>query len=532
MRDLQLPGRSPVHGTNGMAATSHPASTLTALDVLRDGGNAIDAAIAACAVQCVVEPHSTAIGGDCFVLYVPGGKGDVIALNGSGKAPAAATVEWYLEQGIAEIGKQSAHAVTVPAAIAAWQTLADDHGTKGLDELLQPAIGYAEDGYVIHSVVSAVWHREQPKLEADPNAARIFLPEGRPMRVGEIHRQPELGRTLRTIAAEGRDGFYKGAIAADMVDYLRGIGGLHTLDDFAAAGADYVTPIRTDYRGHTVYECPPNGQGIIALMMLNMLSDFDLSALEPMGATRLHLEAEATRLAYRDRDVYVADPSQADVPIEKLLSGDYAAAMHELISPERRLGDLPPAGEPRGPDHRDTVYLSIVDKDNNAVSFINSIFHSFGSGLVSPKSGVLFSNRGTGFRIDPDHLSCIAPGKRPMHTIIPGMLMQDDRAVMPFGVMGGHYQPVGHVHFLTNFLDFGMDVQESLDAARCFAFQDELQVERGVRPDVARDLASLGHPVVTPPVPLGGGQAVHIDWQRGVLTGGSDPRKDGLALGY
>lgn len=515
-----------------MAATSHPASTLTALDILRAGGNAVDAAIAACAVQCVVEPHSTSIGGDCFALLVPGGQGDVVAINGSGRAPMAATVDWFMEQGISEIGKQSAHAVTVPGAIDAWHTLANDYGTKGLDELLQPAIKYAEDGYVVHSVVSAVWQAEQPKLESTSNAAKVFLPHGRPMRVGEVHHQPNLGKTLRKIAAEGRDGFYQGDVAADMVGYLRELGGLHTLEDFANSRADYVTPIRTDYGGHTVYECPPNGQGMIALMILNMLSGFDLGALDPLGSTRLHLEAEATRLAFRDRAVFLADPTQADIPLDHLLSASYGDAMRGLISPDRRMDDLPEPGEPGLPDHKDTVYLCVVDKDNNAVSFINSIFHSFGSGLVSPNSGVLFSNRGTGFQLNPNHLSCIAPGKRPMHTIIPGMLMKGDRVAMPFGVMGGHYQPVGHVHFLTNVLDFGMDVQEALDAARCFAFEGNLQTERGISPRVANELAALGHTIVPPPAPIGGGQAIHIDWERGVFTGGSDPRKDGLALGF
>jgi len=529
MRDIQLPGRSPVHAVNGMAATSHPMATLTALDTLRDGGNAIDAAIAAAAVLGVVEPQSTSIGGDCFVLYVPGGEGDVIALNGSGKAPAAATVQWYQDQGIDEIGVQSAHSVTVPGAIAAWQKLADDHGTKGLDELLRPAIGYAEDGYPVHSVVAHVWANSVEKLSVDENTRRVFLPDGRAPRAGEIHRQPELGQTMRRIAEKGRDGFYTGAVAEDMVGYLRSLGGLHTMDDFAAATADYVDPISTDYKGRQIYECPPNGQGIIALMILNILKGFDLAALDPLGVARLHLEAEATRLTYRDRDTFVADPAKADVPIEQLLSQDYADALRQLIGVDRVLTNMPPPGLP---NHEDTVYLSVVDRDRNAVSFINSIFHGWGSGRLSPKTGVLLSNRGTGFRIDPNHLSCIAPGKRPMHTIIPGMMMDGRRAVMPFGVMGGHYQPVGHVHFVTNMLDYGMDVQEALDAPRAFAFQNELRVEHGIRQEVADGLAALGHDVVAAPIPLGGGQAIHIDWDSGVLTGGSDPRKDGCALGY
>ena len=529
MRDFQLPGRSPVHATNGIAATSHPAATLTAIDMLRAGGNAMDAAIAAAAVLGVVEPQSTSIGGDCFVLYVPGGSGEVIAINGSGRAPAAAELNWYQDQGIDRIGSQSAHSVTVPGAIAAWQKLSDDHGRLGLEELLRPAIAFAEDGYPVHSVIAKVWQAQHDKLGADANAKRIFLPGGQAPATGTIHRQPELGRTLRVIAKEGRDGFYTGAIADDMVGYLRRLGGLHTLDDFAAATADYVTPIATDYRGHQILECPPNGQGLVALEILNILRGFDLTALDPVGVERLHLEAEAARLAYRDRARFIADPTQAEIPVDHLLSEDYAAGLRALIRPDSVLGDLPEPGEV---GHGDTVYLSVVDRDRNTVSFINSIFQSYGSGLVSPESGVLFSNRGTGFVIEAGHRNCIAPRKRPMHTIIPGMIKVDERAVMPFGVMGGHFQPVGHAHFVTNMLDFGMDIQEALDAPRCFAYNGELRVERGVAPEVARGLAALGHEVVEAGFPLGGGQAVWIDWDTGVLTAGSDPRKDGCAIGY
>ena len=529
MRDFQLPGRSPVYASNGMAATSHPAATLTALDVLRGGGGAIDAAVAACAVLGVVEPHSTGIGGDCFVLYAPGGGGEVIAYNGSGRAPAAADAEQLLDQGIDEIPSDGPHAVTIPGAIDAWARLVADHGRKGLDELLQPAIAYAENGYIVHPRVASAWESNTEKLRGNETATRIFLPDGRAPRVGEVHRQPELGETLRAIARDGRDGFYGGRVAEDIVAYLGSLGGVHTLDDFAAARGEYVTPISTNYRGYDVYECPPNGQGIVALIMLNVLAGYALSQTEPLGVERLHLEIEAGRLAMRDRDALVADPAHAEVPVESLLSEAHAAELRSHISSDRTMADLPP---PAFPAHSDTVYLCVVDSDRNAVSFINSLFHGFGGALVSPNTGVVLQNRGSGFNVKPGHPNCIAPGKRPLHTIIPGMMLKDGRVAMPFGVMGAQYQPFGQVHFLTNVIDYGMDVQAALDLARVFRYGDVCELEIGVGEDVARGLAALGHQVERAASALGGGQAIGIDWEKGTLVGGSDPRKDGCALGY
>ncbi len=528
MRDSQFPGRSPVHSSTAMAATSHPAATLAAIDMLRSGGNAIDAAITAAAVLCVIEPHSTSIGGDCFALYSPQG-GDIIAINGSGKAPQAAEVGWFKEQNLTSIDYQSPHAVVVPGCVAAWQKLSDDHGRKGLDVCLQPAIKFAQDGYAVHSIIAEAWAGCSEKLKHDSNSRSIFLPQGRPPRPGEMHLQPALAESLRTIAEKGEVGFYQGKIADQMVHYLQTKGGLHTLEDFASTKADYVDPISTHYGGHEVVECPPNGQGIIALEIFNILSGFDLGQLEPMGTERFHLEAEATRLAFRDRAAFLADPSQAQVPVDHLLSEEYADELRKIINPSKAMVQLPDAGET---SHSDTVYLTVVDKDRNAVSFINSIFHSFGSGLLDASSGVLFNNRGSSFVIDPEHPNCIAPNKRPMHTIIPGMMRKDNRSVMPFGVMGGHYQPVGHAHFITNFLDYGMDVQEALDAPRAFAFGGQLQVERSLSQDVVVGLKNLGHETVEAETAIGGGQAIWIDWEAGVLTGGSDPRKDGCALGY
>jgi gamma-glutamyltranspeptidase/glutathione hydrolase len=470
-----------------MVAAPNPLATRTAVEVLRDGGNAVDAAVAAAAVLGVVEPHQTGIGGDCFALIAPGGRPPLIAYNGSGRAPKAASVELYRKT----------------------------------------AIHYAEEGYPVHGRTAFDWARAADLLRKDATAARIFLPDGRPPKAGELHRQPLLAKTLRRIAAEGPRAFYEGPLAEDMVRYLRSIGGLHSLEDFAEAKGDYVDPIDVPYRGYRVCQMPPNNQGITALIMLNILSGYDLGALAPLGADRLHLEAEAGRRAYEDRNRHVADPAHAEVPVARLLSPEHADDLRAKIS-EEAASQVPVERLRRA----DTVHIAVVDEDLNAVSFINSLFHDFGSGLVAPESGILLQSRGASFRLDPDHPNCVAPGKRPMHTIMPGMLLEGERAAMAFGVVGGDYQPFGHVHFLTNLLDFGLDLQESLDLARVFHDGEELKVERGVPAESRDALARRGHRLAVPEEPLGGGQAVWIDWERGVLTGASDPRMDGCALGY
>ena len=528
MCDFQFPGRSPVRATEAMAATSHPLSTLAALEMLRSGGNAMDAAVCAAAVQGVVEPQSTGIGGDCFVLYCPAGQGNVLAFNGSGRAPAKATVDWYLEKGFDRIPLQGPHAVTVPGAVDAWARLLEDHGRKGLAEALAPAIHYAENGYVVHDRVAFDWAEPETDLSADEHAARIFLPGGKAPKAGDVHRQPELAATLRTIARQGRAGFYEGAVADDIVSRLNELGGLHSTEDFAATRGDYVAPVSTSYGGYAIHQMPPNNQGLTALLMLNVLSGFKLGGLDPNGAERLHLEIEAGRLAYRDRDRFVGDQDHVPVPVAQLLSSAYADRLRAEIDRERAMTHLPRVDLPGS----DTVYISVVDRDRNAVSFINSTYYSFGSGVVGPKTGIVLQNRGSSFRLDPAHPNAIAPGKRPMHTIMPGMATRNGRVVMPFGVMGGGYQPFGHVHLLTNMIDFGMDPQQALDAPRVFYNDDTVEAERSVSTEAIEGLRRRGHRTAEPHHPLGGGQVVLIDWEKGTLTGASDPRKDGLALGY
>jgi gamma-glutamyltranspeptidase/glutathione hydrolase len=532
MRDFQFPGRSPVYATKGMAATSMPAATLTALDVLRAGGNALDAAIAAVAVLGVIEPQSTGIGGDCFCLYSPAGSGKVIALNGSGRAAVGYSIDWFESQGIAAIENTSPHAVTIPGAVNAWETLLAAHGTKGLDELLQPAIRFAAEGWPVHDKVSWDWQRTEDKLRK--NGAHAFLPGGSAPKPGDRFVNAPLAQTLRAIAKDGAKAFYEGPIAAGMIAALRAKGGLQTEADFAngLSNAQFVDPIRTNWRGYDVYQCPPNGSGLLVLMLMGILGGFETPSEGPLSALRFHRHIEAARLVYRDRDAFLADPTQVDVPVARLTSPDYLAGLRSLIDDTKAMRQMPAPGEAMLPPHKDTVYLTVVDRDGNACSLINSLFESFGSGILAEGSGVMLQNRGFGFRVERGHPNCIAPNKRPMHTIIPGMVMRNGEAVMPYGVMGGHFQPMGHSLFLTNMLEFGLDIQEAIDLPRLFPFKGKVQIERSVPADLVDRLSRMGHEMELTERPHGGGQAIWIDRKRGVLVAGSEPRKDGLALGY
>ncbi|MCC7048678.1 MAG: gamma-glutamyltransferase [Alphaproteobacteria bacterium] len=529
MRDFQRPGRSTAHAGEAMAATSHPLATLTAIETLRAGGNAIDAAVAAVSLLCVIEPGMTGLGGDCFVLYAKGGKDKVIAFNGSGRAPQAASADALRAKGVNHIEEHGVHSVTVPGCVQAWERLVADHGTKPLGDLLQPAIKAAEQGFIVTPRVAFDWANQVGKLAKDANAKATFLIEGRAPKTGERFKNPRLAATLKRVAKEGAKGFYAGPVAEDIVTYLRSLGGLHTMDDFARTEGEYIAPITTDYRGYTVHECPPNGSGITTLLMLNILEGYELSALDPAGAERLHLEVEASRLAFADRDAYVGDPRHVDVPVERLLSKKHAADQRKHIRADRAMNGMKPVPLP---EHNDTTYLCVVDRDRNAVSFINSVFDGFGSGKASPNSGVVLQNRGSSFKVDDTHPNGIAGGKRPMHTIIPAMVTRGGRAVMPFGVMGGHFQPVGQSHVLTNIVDFGMDPQAAIDFPRAHHREGGVKLEKGYAAEVAEGLRKLGHNTDPAPVPYGGGQAIWIDEKTGDLVGGSEPRKDGMALGY
>ena len=527
MRDFHRPGRSTVFADNGMVATSHPLAAGVALDALRRGGNAADAAVAAAVLLGLCEPLMTGLGGDAFVLVKPAGQERLLGLNGSGRAPAALTAEALRAQGLTAMPTRHPHAVTVPGAVAAFERLLADHGRLGLAEALAPAIAYAEAGVPVAPRVAADWASAAEALRGD--ARRFYLTADRAPGVGDRFAAPGQAEALRLIAREGARGFYEGPVAEDMVASLRALGGVHTAEDFAAARADYVEPVVGPYRGARIVELPPNGQGATALLMARLLEGFEIGRLDPFGAMRVHLEAEATKLAYDARNRFLADPDHMPRGLAPMLDDARAAALSQLIDPQKAMPDVRRA---TAAIHRETVYVCVVDRDRMAVSLIYSIFHSFGSGLASSRYGINFHNRGAGFSLEKGHPNELGPGKRPMHTIIPAMLMREGRVIAPFGVMGGQYQAAGHLRLVSNLIDFGMDPQQAIDAPRSFVEDGALMLERGYDESVIAPLEARGHAVRRRPEPLGGAQAIVIDHDRGVLIGGSDPRKDGVALGY
>ncbi len=526
MRDFHKPGRSAVYATNGMCATSHPLAAKVAVQMLESGGNAMDAAIAGAVLLGLCEPQMTGIGGDCFALFTPPGSDEVRALNGSGRSPAGLSADVLVANGHAHVPLFDTAAVTVPGAVDAFCRLSADWGKLGLKAALAPAIHYAEAGVPVAPRVASDWINGSKNLQGQ--AKSDFLIDGQIPRPGQLFRAPRQADALRAIAMDGRDAFYEGEVAEDMVASLQALGGTHTLDDFAATACDYVDPISGGYGGLELLEHPPNGQGVAAILLLNILKHFDIAAMDPFGAKRAHIEMEATKLAYDARDRFVADPDHMS-RVNHLLSEDTAASLAALIDPNRAM----PVTHIPGTEavHKDTIYITVVDRDRMAVSLIYSIFKDFGSGIASDKFGVLFHNRGAGFNLTPGHPNELAGGKRPMHTIIPAILRRGGKLHMPFGVMGGQYQSTGHARFVTNITDFGMDPQAAIDAPRCFVENGELRVENGYSDAVKQDLTELGHKVVPPPTAIGGAQAILVGAD-GVLVGGSDPRKDGCALGY
>ena len=524
-RDFQLPGRSPVITCNGMAATSHPFATLAAVDMLRAGGTAADAAVVAAATLCVVEPHMTGIGGDCYSLVSRPGK-PVWGYNGSGRAGVKASADTLRAKGMTEIGN-SIHAVTVPGALDAWEAILKAHGRFGLDRVLQAAIKYAEGGFPVAPRVAWDWDRHVSKLKADAGATKHYLFDGAAPKEGDVIRFPALAQTLKTIAAKGACAFYEGEIAEDMAATVAARGSFLSAEDFARHRGEAVTPISTRYRGLDLVEIPPNGQGIVALVMLNILENFDLKTLDPFGPERFHLVLEAARLGYAVRDTHLADAAHMRVPVADLLDKGFGKKLSRLIDMNKR-AKLPNAPTPGS----DTIYLTVVDRDRMAVSFINSLYSSFGLGICTEKTGILLTNRGACFTLDANHPNVFAPDKRPMHTIIPALAMRDGRCDMSFGVMGAHYQPMGHVQIINNMLDYGMDVQQAIDCPRFFFEDEQTVVETGTPQATINGLKARGHTVVMAISPWGGAQTIKIDWDRGVLIGGSEPRKDGLALGY
>jgi len=525
LRDFHSPGRSAVFACDGMVATSHPLASQVALDTLKAGGTAADAAVAAAATLAVVEPHMTGIGGDCFCLVAKPGV-PIWGYNGSGRAAAAARAEILWDAGVRAIDHDSPHGVTVPGAIEAWSAVLRSHGRFGLDRVLGPAIRYAEYGFPVAPRVAYDWTFWEQALRADPGASRHFLVDGRAPAAGDIMRFPALAAALKAIAARGPKAFYEEA-AAEIVATLAPRGSWLTREDFANHRGEQVIPVVSNYRGLDIVELPPNGQGLVALVLLNILENFDLAALDPHGPERLHIALEAARLAYAVRDTHVADPAFMRVSAPSLLDKGFAWRLAHGLDRGKR-GKLPAAPTPGS----DTVYLTVVDRDRMVVSFINSLFSEFGARIATEKTGIMLHNRGACFVVDPDHPNAIGPSKRPMNTIIPALGVRDGRCELAFGVMGAHYQPMGHAHVVANLVDYRMDLQAAIDSPRVFYEDETTIVERGISAATTEGLRQRGHRVTVRERPWGGAQAIAIDWQRGVLIGASDGRKDGCAMGY
>ncbi len=531
--------RAMVVARRGMVAASNPLAAQAGLNILRLGGNAADAAIAVAAVLNVTAPASTGVGGDCFALYYEAATQKITALNGSGRAPAALKVEDLRARGLTQIPERSAEAVTVPGAVRGWHDLLARHGTMTLAEVLVDAIHYARDGFPVSPVFGAAWsHPEAEAFLKDSPHTEDYLPDGSAPRVGQVVRLPGLARTLQAIAEGGPEAFYTGPIAEAIVSTLQEQGGVMSHEDLKNHRSTWHEPIKTDYRGVTVYECPPNGQGLAALQALNIAEGWPLGERPWHAPERLHLMVEAMRLAFADARQYVADMATNPAPLDALLSKDYAAERRALVSLDHA---MPPPAYGLPLPGSDTVYLSVVDGEGNACSFINSLYMGFGSGIVAKGTGVFLQNRGANFSLDPDHPNVLAPGKRPYHTIIPGLALKDGHLWASFGVMGGFMQPQGHFQVISAMVDDDLNPQEALDRPRfCLMTGSEgtsvLGLEEGIPVKTMARLAELGHTIK--PVSgasracFGSGQIIRRDAETGVLYGGSDPRKDGLVAAF
>ncbi len=555
---LPFATRAPVLGTHGMAATSHPLASQIAIDILKKGGSAVDAAIAADAALGLMEPVGAGIGGDLFAIVWDPKTKRLYGLNASGRAPLGQTLDDLkakLPAGAKEIPNWGSLSVSVPGAVDGWFELHERFGRLPMAEILAPTIAYAREGFPVTQLIAYYWqlnmagfellHR-QGVIEEIDNARRTYLIDGHAPKEGEIFRNPDLAATLEKIAAGGRDVFYRGEIARRIDAYMKRIGGPLRYEDLAAHRSEWVEPVSINYRGYDIWELPPNGQGIAALQILNIVEGFDLKKMGWNTADYWHVMVEAKKLAYEDRARFYADPAFYDVPLKRLLSKEYAAERRRLIRMDRAAPSYPPGDVEAKLEKGDTVYLTVADKDGMMVSLIQSNYRGMGSGLVPDGLGFMLQDRGALFSLDPDHPNAYAPGKRPFHTIIPAFMTQDGRPLMSFGVMGGAMQPQGHAQIVVNIVDFGMNVQEAGDAARfnhtgstqpfivgsTMTDGGLLQLESGVPPEVVAELERRGHRVEITKGPFGGYQAIWRDPKTGVYWGASEMRKDGEAIGY
>lgn len=533
-RPLSLAGRSTVYAPHGVIATSQPLATTAGLAVLERGGNAIDAAVTAAAVLNVVEPQMTGMGGDVFALFWSAAEGRLVGLNASGRAGALMTREALLERGHDEMPGGGVEVITVPGALSGWAALLERYGTITLAEALEPAIRIAEEGFPVSPIIAGQWADQVDKLREDDGARATYLIDGgRAPRAGEWFRNPDLARTFRLIAEQGPGVLYGGELGRRIVEHVRGLGGFLTLDDLQRHEPTWVEPISVPFRGARLWELPPNGQGIAALEMLRILEPYELADMGHNSAAYLHHLIEAKKLAYADLERYIGDPEHMTVSPEQLLTDEFIDARRALLDPERA-ADRPAPG--RAVTTSETIYLSVADRHGNMVSFINSVYSYFGSGIVVPGTGFVLQNRGAGFTLEPGLANTVAPGKRPFHTLIPGFVTRtgpdgNEQPWLAFGVMGGSMQPQGHVQVLLNLLLFDMDLQDAIDAARFRHIAGRrVALESPIRDDVRARLEAMGHTLVDEAdVAFGGAQAV-MRLERG-WAAGSDPRKDGMAAG-
>lgn len=538
-------GRSVTVANNGMVATSHPLAAQVGLDVLKKGGNAVDAAIATSAAMGLMEPTSCGIGGDLYAIVWDAKTQKLYGLNASGRAPGKATLAYFAEKNLKDIPTSGPLSWSVPGCVDGWDQLRQKFGTRSFKELLGPSIEYAEKGVVVPEVIAGHW-RSAEKM-TDPGMRQTFLiGEGKSRhapKAGELFKNPSLANSYRLIAENGRDAYYRGAIVEKLVAHSDKVGGLFAPKDFADHKSEWVEPVKTTYRGFDVWELPPPGQGIAALQMLNLLEPHDLKKMGSDSPDYWHLLVEAKKLAFADRAKFYADPVFAKVPVQDLVSKEYAATRAKLLDPKKALTDVP-AGDPKL-STSETIYLCAVDKDRNCVSLIQSNFSGFGSGLCCPGTGFGIQNRGCLFALDEKHANKLEPGKRPFHTIIPAMVTKDNKPYFTFGVMGGDMQPQGHVQVLVNLFDFGMNVQAAGEAPRVEHVGSAtptgipekpnggtIKAEYGVPDEVVKELERRGHVVERVKVNGGGYQGILIDPKTGVLHGGSEARKDGAAVGY
>ena len=512
-----------------MVAASQPLATQAGLDVLKAGGNAFDAAVATAAVLAVVEPMMTGLGGDVFALSYVAKTDELVGLNASGFSPKAVTSQLLRDRGLDRVPQTGACSVTVPGAVDGWATLIAEHGSMTLADVLAPAIRHAEEGFAVTEIIAGDWEEFGRQYAGDPEFNRVFLQgTGTAPRAGEVFRNSDLAKTLRQLATGGPGAFYAGETGRAMVDLLNELDWPMTLSDLSHQHSDAVTPISTTFRDVTLYELPPNGQGLAALAMLNILEPFEFEEMGHNSADYLHLLIEAKKLTFGDLDRWLADPEQTELPVDELISKEHAARQRSRIDLRRAAPEYPSSLDGAS----DTVYLSVVDRERNAVSFINSIRAAFGSGLVVPGTGVLLQNRGSDFSLEPGHPNEIGPRKRPYHTIIPAMAFRGGKPWLCFGVMGGAMQPQGHTQVLLNRLVFGMNVQEAGDAPRFRHTNEGVALESGVPRGVVEELVDRGHKITQASGVFGGYQAIEIDSESGRLIGGTELRKDGIAAGY